>query len=284
MPCFLGRLVDVLTRFVRVRHDSGARVGLLDADGHVDLLDHDDPLRAIRGDGEVVQRLDWVDVSLLPPIEAPEIWCAGVTYERSRDARLEESRTDARDVYALVYDADRPELFMKDAQMRRTVGPGRPIRLRRDSNWTVPEPELGVVLGESGEPVAVTAGNDVSSRDIEGANPLYLPQAKIFAGSCAIGPALAVPADWAAPFLIRLRITSAAGDELFSGETSTARMRRSPHELAAWAIRDNPIPPGSVLLTGTGLVPPDEYTLEPGHTVSIEIPGIGELVNTVAPP
>jgi 2-dehydro-3-deoxy-D-arabinonate dehydratase len=173
---------------------------------------------------------------------------------------------------------------MKDAQMRRTVGPGGPIRVRRDSKWTVPEPELGVVLGESGEPVAVTAGNDVSSRDIEGANPLYLPQAKIFAGSCAIGPALAVPADWAAPFLIRLRITSAAGDELFAGETSTARMRRSPHELAAWAIRDNPIPPGSLLLTGTGLVPPDEYTLEPGHTISIEIPGIGELVNTVAPP
>jgi 2-dehydro-3-deoxy-D-arabinonate dehydratase len=182
-----------------------------------------------------------------------------------------------------VYDADRPELFLKDAQMRRTVGPGGPIRVRRDSNWTVPEPELGVVLGESGEPVAVTAGNDVSSRDIEGANPLYLPQAKIFAGSCAIGPALAVPADWDAPFLIRLRITSAAGDELFAGETSTARMRRSPHELAAWAIRDNPIPPGSVLLTGTGLVPPDEYALEPGHTVAIEIPGIGELVNTVVP-
>jgi 2-dehydro-3-deoxy-D-arabinonate dehydratase len=284
MPCFLGRLVGVLTRFVRVRHEGGARVGLLDADGHVDLLDHDEPLRAIRGDGDVVQRLDRIDVSLLPPIEAPEIWCAGVTYERSRDARVEESRTDARDVYALVYDADRPELFLKDAQMRRTVGPGGPIRVRRDSSWTVPEPELGVVLGESGEPVAVTAGNDVSSRDIEGANPLYLPQAKIFAGSCAIGPALAVPADWAAPFLIRLRITSAAGDELFAGETSTARMRRSPHELAAWAIRDNPIPPGSVLLTGTGLVPPDEYALEPGHTVSIEIPGIGELVNTVAPP
>jgi len=123
----------VLTRFVRVRHDGGARVGLLDADGHVDLFDHDEPLRAIRGDGEVVERLDRVDVRLLPPIEAPEIWCAGVTYERSRDARVEESRTDARDVYALVYDADRPELFMKDAQMRRTVGPGGPIRVRRDS-------------------------------------------------------------------------------------------------------------------------------------------------------
>jgi 2-dehydro-3-deoxy-D-arabinonate dehydratase len=283
MPRSLGRLVAVLTRFVRVQYDGEARVGRVDADGQVELLDHDEPLRAIRGDGEVVERLDRSDVNLLPPIEAPEIWCAGVTYERSRDARVEESRTDARDVYALVYDADRPELFMKDAQMRRTVGPDGPIRVRRDSSWTVPEPELGVVLGDSGEPVAVTAGNDVSSRDIEGANPLYVPQAKIFAGSCAIGPALAVPADWTTPFVIRLRITSAAGDELFAGETSTARMRRSPHELAAWAVRDNPIPPGSVLLTGTGLVPPDEYALEPGHTVSIEIPGIGELVNTVAP-
>ena len=187
-----------------------------------------------------------------------------MTYERSRDARLEEAKTDARDVYALVYDADRPELFMKDAAMRRTVGPGGSIRVRSDSSWMVPEPELGLVLGENGEPVAVTIGNDVSSRDIEGANPLYIPQAKIFAGACAIGPALAVPDDWDAPFAIRMRITDASGAELFAGETSTARMKRSPRELADWAMRDNPIPPGSVLLTGTGLVPPDDYTLAPG--------------------
>ena len=120
---------------------------------------------------------------MLPPVHAPEIWCAGVTYERSRDARLEEAQTDARDVYALVYDADRPELFLKDAGMRRTVGPGGNIRARSDSSWTVPEPELGLVLGEGGRPVAVTAGNDVSSRDIEGANPLYIPQAKVYAGA-----------------------------------------------------------------------------------------------------
>jgi 2-dehydro-3-deoxy-D-arabinonate dehydratase len=219
---------------------------------------------------------------MLAPIHAPEVWCAGVTYERSRDARLEEAKTDARDVYALVYEADRPELFMKDANMRRTVGPGGLIRVRSDSGWMVPEPELGLVLGETGEPVAVTIGNDVSSRDIEGANPLYIPQAKIFAGSCAIGPALAVPADWDAPFPIRMRIRDADGGELFSGETSTARMKRSPRELADWVMRDNPVPPGSVLLTGTGLVPPDEYTLEAGHTVEIEIEGIGLLVNTVA--
>jgi 2-dehydro-3-deoxy-D-arabinonate dehydratase len=146
----------------------------------------------------------------------------------------------------------------------------------------VPEPELGIVLGERGEPVALTIGNDVSSRDIEGANPLYIPQAKIFAGACAIGPSLVVPEDWDAPFPIRMRIFGTNGGELFSGETSTARMKRSPRDLAAWVMRDNPVPPGSVLLTGTGLVPPDEYTLLPGHTVEIEIEGIGVLVNTVA--
>ena len=131
-----------------------------------------------------------------------------MTYERSRDARLEEAETDARDVYALVYEAERPELFLKDAAMRRTVGPGGTIRTRRDARWNVPEPELGVVIGEGGRPVAVTVGNDVSSRDIEGANPLYIPQAKIFAGGCAIGPALAVPDDWDAAWTIRLRITA----------------------------------------------------------------------------
>src|SRR5437868_9297617 len=131
---------------------------------------------------------------------------------------------------------------MKDAHMLRTVGPHGPIRLRSDSSWMVPEPELALVLDERGEPVAVTIGNDVSSRDIEGANPLYIRQAKIFAGACAIGPALAVPDDWDEPFEIRLRITAADGAELFAGETSTARMRRSPHELADWATRDNPIP------------------------------------------
>jgi 2-dehydro-3-deoxy-D-arabinonate dehydratase len=267
-----------LIRFVRVETERGPRVGRWDGET-VEVLDHDDPLAALRGVGTPESL---ASLRMLAPIHAPEVWCAGVTYERSRDARLEEAKTDARDVYALVYEADRPELFMKDANMRRTVGPGDPIRLRSDSSWMVPEPELGLVLGETGEPVAVTIGNDVSSRDIEGENPLYIPQAKIFAGACAIGPALAVPDDWDAPFPIRMRILAADRSELFSGETSTARMKRSPRELTAWVMRDNPVPPGSVLLTGTGLVPPDEYTLEPGHTVEIEIDGIGMLSNTVA--
>jgi len=272
-----------LIRFVRAEIDGvGTRVGRVEGEDVVALLDHDDPLAAIRGEGEVTGHWDLDQLHLCPPIRAPEIWCAGVTYERSRDARLEEAETEARDVYSLVYEADRPELFMKDAHMLRTVGPGGAIRVRSDSRWMVPEPELALVLGAGGEPVAVTIGNDVSSRDIEGANPLYIPQAKIFAGACAIGPALAVPDDWDAPFPIRMRIVDAGGDELFAGETSTARMKRSPRELAAWAVRDNPIPPGSVLLTGTGLVPPDDYTLQPGHTVEIAIDGIGTLVNTVA--
>jgi 2-dehydro-3-deoxy-D-arabinonate dehydratase len=270
-----------LIRFVRAAADGIARVGRVDGET-VELLDHDDPLAAIRGEGTVTSTVPLDGLPLLAPIEAPEIWCAGVTYERSRDARLEEAQTEARDVYALVYDADRPELFMKDARMLRTVGPGGSIRVRSDSSWMVPEPEVGLVFGEGGEPVAVTIGNDVSSRDIEGANPLYIPQAKIFAGACAIGPALAVPDDWDAPFPIRLRITDSSGAELFAGETSTSRMKRSLRELAGWAMRDNPIPPGSVLLTGTGLVPPDDYTLLPGHTVEIEVDGIGVLVNTVA--
>jgi 2-dehydro-3-deoxy-D-arabinonate dehydratase len=248
----------------------------------LDVLDSGDALVALAGGGTVVARLPLDGVALLPPIAAPEIWCAGVTYERSRDARLEEAKSDAGDAYGLVYDAERPELFLKDAGMRRTVGPGEPIGLRRDSTWLVPEPELALVLGEGGELLAVTIGNDVSSRDIEGENPLYLPQAKVFASSCAIGPALVVPTDWSAPFTIRMRIHS-EGRQLFAGETTTASMRRSFSELAAWLVRDNPIPPGSLLLTGTGLVPPDEYTLEPGHVVEIEIDGIGVLSNPVGP-
>jgi len=217
-------------------------------------------------------------VTLLRPVDPPEVWCSGVTYERSRDARIEESGSD---VYALVYDADRPELFLKDAACRRTVGPNEPVAIRSDATWNVPEPEIGVVLGERLEISGYTIGNDVSSRDIEGANPLYLPQAKVFAGACAIGPAVYVPEDWNAPLAIEMTIRDAAGAELFSGETSTAKMRRSFTELVGWLVRDNPVPPGSVLLTGTGLVPPDDFTLLPGHVVEIHVAEIGTLSNPV---
>jgi 2-dehydro-3-deoxy-D-arabinonate dehydratase len=213
------------------------------------------------------------------PVEPPEVWCAGVTYARSRDARVEESTV--KDVYTMVYDAERPELFMKDAGCRRTVGPGEPIGVRGDSGWDVPEPEVGVVLGPNGTLAGLTIGNDVSSRSIEGENPLYIAQAKTFAGACAIGPAMFEPEDWEAPLEIRMRIVDGGGRELFAGETSTAKMRRSFAELVQWLLRDNPVPVGSVLLTGTGLVPPDDFTLEPGHTVEITVPEIGTLRNPV---
>jgi 2-dehydro-3-deoxy-D-arabinonate dehydratase len=231
----------------------------------------------VEGTAESPEELDSFELAI--PVQPPEVWCAGVTYERSRDARIEESAV--KDVYALVYDAARPELFLKDAGCRRTVGPGEPVGVRSDSAWDVPEPEIGIVLGEGGALTGLTIGNDVSSRDIEGANPLYLPQAKIFAGACALGPAVLVPDDWEAPLEIRMRITDGAGRELFAGETSTARMRRSFPELAEWLVRENPVPAGSVLLTGTGLVPPDDFTLEPGHVVEIHVPGIGTLTNPV---
>jgi 2-dehydro-3-deoxy-D-arabinonate dehydratase len=216
---------------------------------------------------------------LLIPVEPPEVWCAGVTYERSRDARIEESAV--RDVYSLVYDAPRPELFLKDAALRRTVGPGQAVGIRDDSTWSVPEPEIGLVLGEYGEIVGLTIGNDVSSRDIEGANPLYLPQAKVFAGACALGPAVYVPGRLDVPLRIVMRVIDDLGREVFAGETSTARMHRSFSELVDWLLIDNPVPPGSVLLTGTGLVPPDEFTLVPGQRVEIHVPEIGTLANPV---
>ena len=241
--------------------------------------------QVITGGGLTIEPLDEETLQLpepyelLAPIEAPEVWCAGVTYERSRDARVEESAV--QDVYSLVYDAPRPELFMKDAGMRRTVGPGRPIGIRDDSTWSVPEPEIAVVLGRNGRIAGMTIGNDVSSRDIEGANPLYLPQAKIYAGACSIGPAVFVPESHDHAFHLTMRVTDEWGRIVFEGESFTARMRRSFAELVQWLVIDNPVPPGSVLLTGTGLVPPDDFTLLPGHFVEIHVPEIGTLVNPV---
>jgi len=238
-----------------------------------------------RVNGEIVEAtaespaaLDGYDLAI--PVAPAEVWGAGVTYRRSLDARVEEST--AKDLYTLVYDAERPELFLKDAGCRRTVGPGEPIGVRTDSTWDVPEPEIVLVLGAGGSLAGLTIGNDVSSRDIEGVNPLYLPQAKIFAGACAIGPAILEPDDWEAPLEIHMRITGSGGEELFSGETSTSRMRRSFPELVEWLLRDNPVPDGSILFTGTGLVPGDDFTLEPGHTVEITVPEIGTLRNPVA--
>jgi 2-dehydro-3-deoxy-D-arabinonate dehydratase len=216
---------------------------------------------------------------LLLPLDPPEVWCAGVTYERSREARVEE--TQVQDVYSLVYDADRPELFLKDAAGRRTVGPDEPIGVRADSTWSVPEPELALVIGRNGRIVGATAGNDVTSRDIEGANPLYLPQAKVFAGACSLGPVVLTPDEWPPEFEIRCRIVAVDGGVVWEAETSTARMKRTFEELVSWLTRDNPVAPGTVLLTGTGLVPPDDVALAPGQRVLIDVSGIGSLENPV---
>jgi hypothetical protein len=169
-----------------------------------------------------------------------ETWAAGVTYERSRQARVAE--TQVEDVYSRVYGAERPELFLKDAAGRRTVGPGATVGVRADSHWTVPEPELALVLGEQGALLGATIGNDLTARDIEGENPLYLPQAKLFAGACAIGPAIVVPDDWGEPFAIEIRIVDASGDSVYEGLTSTDRMKRTLEELVYYLGRDNPVP------------------------------------------
>jgi 2-dehydro-3-deoxy-D-arabinonate dehydratase len=281
-------------RLVRFREpDSEPRLGLVEPEQPTRVLELEsaDPLTALRGErgptGRVIEALDPETLELPPPLELlaplvpPETWAAGVTYERSRDARVDESRVEARDVYSLVYDADRPELFLKDARGRRTVGPGAAVGVRADAAWTVPEPELALVLDDGGELLGATIGNDVTARDVEGANPLYLPQAKLFAGACALGPAILILDDWSQPFEIEIRLL-AEGEVVYEAATSTSRMRRSFEELASWLVRDNPIPAGAVLLTGTGLVPPDDVALAPGQQVEIRIPGIGRLVNPVA--
>jgi 2-dehydro-3-deoxy-D-arabinonate dehydratase len=280
-------------RIVRFREGAGEpRLGLV-AGGSVSIaeLASNDVVAVLEGQldgtGRTFDALDPETLELPPPYELlvplvpPETWAAGVTYERSRDARVDESRVEARDVYSLVYDAERPELFLKDALGRRTVGPAATIGVRSDASWTVPEPELALVLGAAGELLGATIGNDVTARDVEGANPLYLPQAKLFAAACSLGPAILIPEDWSRPFEIDLRIVDADGGAIFEAQTTTARMRRSFAELASWVVRENPVPAGSVLLTGTGLVPPDDVALAPGQRVEITIAGIGKLVNPV---
>ena len=232
----------------------------------------------VEGTAQAPEELEGYELAI--PVEPPELWGAGVTYERSRDARMGESAV--QDVYDLVYEAHRPELFLKDAASRRTVGPGEPIGIRGDSTWNVPEPEIGVVVGERGKILAYTIGNDMSSREIEGANPLYLSQAKVYAAACSIGPALYIPPREPQGFQIIMRISDAEGEVLYEDKTSTTLMVRSFEELASWLVRENPVPPGSVLLTGTGLVPPDSFSLVPGNWVEIHVPEVGTLVNPVA--
>ncbi|MCR8631007.1 fumarylacetoacetate hydrolase family protein [Paenibacillus radicis (ex Xue et al. 2023)] len=223
-------------------------------------------------------------LDLLTPIEAPEVWAAGVTYEKSREARNYEAtggKLDASTFYDKVYDAVRPEIFFKSTAAR-TVGPGQGVQLRSDSEWQIPEPELALVLDSSGTILGYTIGNDMSCRDIEGENPLYLPQAKMWKRSCSIGPAILLAEAVENPydFQISCRIFR-DGEKVVEGSASTGQLKRKLDELVSFLKRDNELFEGTVLLTGTCIVPPNEFTLAGGDRVDIEISGIGVLSNPV---
>lgn len=216
--------------------------------------------------------------SVLAPVDQQEVWAAGVTYRRSRDGRMEES--DNPSVYDLVYEADRPEIFFKSTA-ERVVGPDDAVGIRLDSGWDVPEPEVGLVINSSGEVFGYVVGNDMSSRSIEGENSLYLPQAKVYARACALGPGI-LPV-WEAPegpFGITVRIER-GGAAVFEASGSTSDMRRTFPELVDWLTRALDFPHGAVLLTGTGLVPDRDFTLHADDVVHIEVAGIGRLRNPV---
>ncbi|MGH8936453.1 MAG: fumarylacetoacetate hydrolase family protein [Acidimicrobiia bacterium] len=220
-----------------------------------------------------------LEATIRAPVGGQEVWAAGVTYSRSRQARREESTTP--DPYDRVYEAERPELFLK-APPGRVRGPGEAVGIRGDSSWDVPEPELGLVANAQGEIVAYVIGNDLSSRSLEGENPLYLPQAKIYLGSCALGPCL-VPAG-ESPEPREMEISERIvrnGADAFSGRVMVAQMRRTPTELVSWLFGALDFPIGVILLTGTGIVPGPEFTLAAGDEVAISITGLGELRNTV---
>ena len=218
----------------------------------------------------------------LVPLVSQEVWAAGVTYFRSRDARMAESeQAGGGSFYDRVYTAARPELFFKGSA-RTAVGSGQEIALRSDAAWNVPEPELVLLADAGGELIGCTIGNDVSSRDIEGENPLYLPQAKVYDASCALGPALLVGAGpLPAATAISLAIER-GGETVFAGSTTLAELKRTPQELLGYLYRDNSFPHGCYLMTGTGIVPPDGFTLAAGDTVAITIAPIGTLTNRVA--
>ena len=230
--------------------------------------------------GEPVRQFD--PTAILAPAVSQEVWAAGVTYYRSRDARIEESReAGGGNFYDRVYEAERPELFFK-ATGARVVGPKDAVRIRSDAKWSVPEPELTLLISPAGEIAGYTIGNDMSARDIEGENPLYLPQAKIYAGSCALGPCILLSSE---PLpkntAIRLEIIR-KGEIAYAGDTTLAELKRDPKQLIEYLFRNNEFPCGVFLMTGTGIVPGDGFTLSGGDVVRISIDQIGTLENHVA--
>ncbi|MGD0093100.1 MAG: fumarylacetoacetate hydrolase family protein [Planctomycetota bacterium] len=238
--------------------------------------------RKLRGWAPVADGAALLRRGLLPPIGRQEVWGAGITYYRSRDARMEEARAaGSGDFYARVYEAERPELFFK-ATPHRVSGHGEKVRIRADAKWNVPEPELTAAVNAAGRVFGYTIGNDVCSRDIEAVNPLYLPQAKVYDGSCALGPGLLL-AEGPLPqsMAITLQVLR-RGKTVFRGATELAKLKRAPEVLAQWLCRECSFPDGCYLLTGTGIVPPDEFTLRHGDEIRIAMDGLGVLVNKVA--
>ncbi|MCI0745380.1 MAG: fumarylacetoacetate hydrolase family protein [Verrucomicrobia subdivision 3 bacterium] len=221
------------------------------------------------------------NIKLLPPIERQEVWAAGVTYQRSKTARMEESKFGAS-AYDKVYEANRPELFFKSVP-EKVVAPNDPVGIRKDSAWSVPEPELALVFNSKGRVVGYTIGNDMSSRDIEGENLLYLPQAKIYDRSCALGPFLKIGAleAEARAWTIHLRVQRGT-KVVFQGETSVSQIKRRFEELGSYLFKSQRFPHGAVLLTGTGIVPPDNFALQAADVIRISISGIGVLENPVS--
>jgi 2-dehydro-3-deoxy-D-arabinonate dehydratase len=273
--------------------DSEIRIGVLaDPETLLDLtpagvsrldlvLGREDPVAEVeRLCRAPLPRVPLASVELRAPVEQQEVWAAGVTYARSKTARMEESNFSAT-AYDRVYEAERPELFFK-ALPEKVVGHGDAVGIRRDSRWSVPEPELALVLNARGEVAGYTIGNDMSSRDIEGENLLYLPQAKIYERSCALGPWIRLGASEAEAREWTIRLEIRRQDKpVFSGETRVSQIKRGFKELAGFLFRSQVFPNGAVLLTGTGIVPPETFTLEADDEVSMEVSGIGWLKNSV---
>jgi 2-dehydro-3-deoxy-D-arabinonate dehydratase len=245
---------------------------------------HEYLAKAVRAAGELsaLEAADLLEQDLLAPIGSQEVWAAGVTYLRSRDARMEESKdSGGASFYDKVYEAERPELFFK-SQPQRVAAHGEKVYIRRDSSWNVPEPELTLFINSQGLIQAYTIGNDMSSRSIEGENPLYLPQAKVYERSAALGPCLFVPSSPISPnTMIRMTIHR-NGDSVYRGEVAISQIKRSLTELAGWLYRESDYIYGCFLMTGTCLVPGNDFTLQEGDNVEISIDGIGTLNNIVS--
>lgn len=239
-------------------------------------------LEAMRSTAQPLTASQFGSQTLLPPIGSQEVWAAGVTYFRSKVARMEESKdAGGGTFYDKVYDAERPEIFFK-ATPSRVVGAWGKVRIRQDSTWDVPEPELTLCVSAKGQIVGYTIGNDMSSRSIEGENPLYLPQAKVYAACAGLGPCVYVT-DKPLPPSTRIALSISRGDtEMFAGQVSIDQIKRRFDELVSFLFRENEFPSGVFLMTGTGIVPPNEFTLRSGDRIQISIEGIGTLTNWVA--